>query len=370
MLSLLALPVLTLAPALPQERIFLTSGKILEVRRVTAETFEKVEYETESRARGSKDAAEVVKIEHDLSSPALDDYVAGLALMEEQGDFAGAIGAFDVVLEDQRLMNNRRLWWVKPYALWNRARCLAALQDPKGVQETVDQLLREVPDTFFYAPALMLKAETTAAAGDPDLARGFYRDLARAVDEKGLPEKWRAWSELGLLLLDDKKTPATRQRELQAMAEKFRGVYDDVASRAEVEVGNAMVQAGDYAQAEGFFRRILESGHADDRTRAAAWAGLGDCAFQRGLKALETDTEKAREAFREAALAHLRVATLHRDVRRIVPRSLYYAAVALDRMGEAERRSEAITIVRRLSQAFPNSSWTDRALTDLRLKRG
>lgn len=361
MLHALCTAFLLAAPSLQQDRIILTNGKILTVDRVTKETYKEVVYKTGS-TEGRKPAQEVREVEHNLGAAVLDDYNAALSMMQE-ADWAGAVGTLDAVLEDDRAL---RLSWVKQHALWRRALCQNALQDPKEVATAVDRLLTEVPDTFFYAPALMLKAEASAAANDTATAAKVYDELAAAVASKGLPELWTREAELGKLLQDKSLSGPDKMKKLQQIVEKNSAQFPQVSSRANVELGGLMLAQEDYAGAEKFFRQILDSGTADSRTEAFAWSGLGDVAYQRGLK--EDDIKRQEAYFLDAAMSHLRVILMHKDVVTLVPRSLYFGGRALTRRSDETSKRQGYFLASMGNARYRNSPWIKRLFEELNLK--
>ncbi len=356
-----------LALALPAQslqttnEVVLLDGKVMTVDSILSETYQEVRYK-KGKAEGSRPADQVREVRHALKGARLEDYTAGLELMA-QGDFAGAIGMFENVLADERLQKEKKYAWTQQHALWNEIRALAALGDAPRVVETVDRLLAKVPDTFFYAPALLMKAQALVDMGDVAGARKVYERLADDVAAKGLPERWAREAELGLLILDDSLAPADKQRRLQGLAERNASEYPAVAARARVEVGNAMVAAGDFDGARDFFQSIVESPEADDATQAAAWSGLGDVAYELALRTEDTNRRKA--LLEEAVMDYLRVAAGYPDAFQLVPRALARAGMALDRLGE---RKDAQQVARIMLRRYPESPWKAKLFEELRLQ--
>ena len=367
LLSALTVSFLCFAPAVPQDEIYLVNGKVMQVERVTSETYKEVLYKLRGASEGRKPADQVREVVHNLGSAVLDDYAQGLELMDA-ADFTGAIQIFNDVLSDDRLLEKARWKWVRQHAFFRQLRCAASLGDHAGVQEIADMLLEAVPDTFFYAPALMMKAEALAMDGNAEGARQVYRELDDAVVTKGLPQRWAREAELGLVLLDDSLKGKALRTKLEQLVNKNAGEYPTVASRARVEIGNSMIAEGDYTSAEVFFQKIVDEGGADDRTEAAAYSGLGDCAYQKALLAEDKDPEAARQLFQDAAIHHLRVVTMHKDVVALVPRSIYYS-------GEVFKRTEGLSSPRarqmltRADRNYPRSPWTDRLYKTLNIRR-
>lgn len=351
-----------LAPfATAQNELILTDGTSLAVDRITGETFTEVTYRRGS-SQGSKPAEEVLEVRHDLGGNALEDYAYGVELMDD-ARFAQAFNVFEEVLGDDRLVNSSTNGWVKQHALWRMARCQYSAGDMKGVSTTVARLLNEVPDTFFYAPALMMEAQAKRVMGDDTGATAVFRRMSEDVIAKGLPERWERESELGLILLDKGLDGGSLARALEGVAEKNADLYPTVASRARVEVGNALVGNKDYAGARQRFQAILDEATADDSTLAAALSGLGDCAYSEALAQDELDAQKP--LLEEAILNFLTVASVYREEVLLAPRAMYYAGDALKRFGDT---SGAKSVASRLKKLYPESSWKARLFEALNLK--
>ncbi len=359
---------LLLAAAAPQDaELELTNGKILKVRSIKSESYQEVVYTTSSGGESRKDASEVLEVRHDLSAKMLDEYAAAVEAMDG-GEFAKASAILDTVLGDDRLLDRTRYAWVKQHALFRKARCQFAMADATGVSATVDALLGEVPDTFFYAPALMLKAQILAISGKDNDAKAVFNQLNGDVSSKGLPERWAREAELGLALLDKSGDAKARERKLAGLAEKNANKFPTVASRANVEVGNVMVETGDYEKAQLFFERIVQGGQADATTMALAYSGLGDCFYYRALAMEDAPKEERKAQFERAALHHLRVITMYKDAIQLVPRSHYFAAQALRQMNSTETATQGNQLAARLRRLYPQSAWWDRLKREWNLR--
>ena len=357
-----------LAAAVPQgAELELTNGKILTVRAVKSESYQEVVYTTSSGGESRKDASEVLEVRHDLSAKMLDDYAAATEAMDT-GEFGKAASILDSVLVDDRLMERTRYAWVKQHALFRKARCQFAMADAAGVSSTVDALLTEVPETFFYAQALMLKAQILAISGNDNDAKGVFNQLNSDVSSKGLPERWSREAELGLALLDKSGDAKARERKLAGLAEKNADKFPTVASRANVEIGNVMVETGDYDKAQLFFERIVKGGQAEGATMASAYSGLGDCFYFRAVAMEDASKEDRREQFERAALHHLRVITMYKDAIQLVPRSHYFAAQALRQMNTADTAKQGNQLASRLRRLYPQSAWWDRLKREWNLR--
>lgn len=359
---------LLLAAAAPQEaELELTNGKVLTVRAIKSESYQEVVYTTQSGGESRKDASEVLEVRHDLSSKLLDEYAAAIEAMDV-GNFPKAAAILDGVLQDDRLMERTRYAWVKQHALFRKARCQFAMANAAGVSATVDQLLADVPETFFYAPAMMLKAQILAISGSDSDAKAVFDQLTADVAGKGLPERWSREAELGLALLDKGGDAKARERKLAGLAEKNADKFPTVASRANVEIGNVMVEAGDYDKAQLFFERIVKAGQADGTTMAAAYSGLGDCFYFRAVALEDGDKDERNHQYQRAALHHLRVITMYKDAVQLVPRSHYFAARALRQMNTSDTASQANQLASRLKRSYPKSAWWERLKREWNLR--
>ncbi len=92
----------------------------------------------------------------------------------------------------------------------------------------------------------------------------------------------------------------------------------------------------------------------------------GHSAYFEGLNT--EDSAVARRLFEESLLNHLRVVTIYKEERGLVPQSLYVSAMSMRRLGGKENTRRASQLFSRLCRFFPNSQWTRKAATDLNTK--
>lgn len=364
LLHALAAPLLFLAPALPQNEIVLSDGKIIPVKSIVSETYSQVTYKTESGGDGRKDAHLVKEVHHDASARSLGDFAEGVDL-QAAGDFLNAIQSFQEVLRDERLTNpSNSNYWSVQHSWYRIMKCSFSVANYQAVVEAADRLLAQVPDTFFFGQALLMKAEALHLKGDRKGAEAVYKELAAAVESKGLPERWARESELGLVLLDSGLSGAAKRTKLDQIVAKNAQVHPTVAAHANVEIGGSYLDEEDLDKADGFFRRILQEPGVDDRTEASAWFGLGQVAYRRGLAS--DDAAKSRDFFFEGALSFLRVALMHQDAVSLVPESLCLGGICFNRMGDTESKVKALRLKNVLEKRFPDSAQLKRLAEALR----
>jgi len=353
---------LLLALAAPQsgDQIVFLDGSVLQVERVLTENYSEITFRKNSQ-ESRKPADQVQEVHHSLTPRDLGDFKDAMAAMEDS-DYATAIAAFNVVLADKDLQAEARYAWTRQHALNNMMLCYAAVGNMTQVAATADRLLKEVPDTFFYGRALLTKAQALQDKGDSAGANAAYQQLLSDVTAKGLPEIWSREAELGVAIIAAGGTPADKQRKLEGLAEKNKEQYPSVANRARVEVGNAMAASEQFKDAQARFKGIVDGGLAGRETMAAAYSGLGDCAYNLGLR--EQDAKKASSYYEEAALDFLRTAATYPEAFRLVPRALCHAGMSMVRIG---RREDAIAIANKLRKNYPNSEWKAKLFTDMNL---
>ncbi|MDP6963275.1 MAG: hypothetical protein QGF46_03820, partial [Planctomycetota bacterium] len=217
MLNILATTILAVC-AQSSNQLVLTDGSVIEVDKITSETFSEVTYKNGS-STGRKDAADVAEIIHELGNSKLEDYATGVDAMKA-GDFEQAVYNFRDVLADDKLLARSTYAWVNQHARFREMRCLYSLAQFQTVAQKADELIAAVPDTFFYAPALLMKANALRNMGDLAGAKSVYAKLDSDVISKSLSRRWENEAELGVVLLDSSKSASEKQRALQGLAEK------------------------------------------------------------------------------------------------------------------------------------------------------
>jgi tetratricopeptide (TPR) repeat protein len=343
------------------DQLVLTDGTVIDVDKITAETYSEVSYKIGS-STGRKDAADVAEVFHKLGNSKLEAYASGVDSMNA-GDFEEAVYSFRDVLADDKLLERTTYAWANQHARFREMRCLYSLAQFKVVAEKADALIAAVPDTFFYAPALLMKAKALSNMGDKAGATAVYKQLDSDVVSKSLSRRWENEAELGLVLLDSKLSAEGKQRELQGLAEKNADSYPTVAARARVEVGHAMVEAQEYEKAYNFFTAILEDETSTEAVLASAISGMGDSSYRQAL-AMDS-LEGQKPLLENAILDFLTVASVYREHVEFVPRAMFFAGDALKRIGDS---ASAKKVASRLDKLFPGSSWKSRLFSELNLK--
>jgi hypothetical protein len=360
MLNILATTILAVC-AQSTNQIVLTDGSVLEVSKITAETYSEVSYKNGS-STGRKDAADVAEIIHALGNSKLEDYAAGIDSMKA-GDYEDAVYSFRDVLADDKLLARSTYAWVNQHARFREMRCLYSLAQFKIVAQKADELIAAVPDTFFYATALLMKAKSLRNMGDLAGAKSVYAQLDSDVVSKSLSRRWENEAELGMVLLDSNSNASEKQRTLQGLAAKNADMFPSVAAQARVEVGHAMVDAKQYEKAYDFFTVIIEDEASTESILASAISGMGDCSYRQALALDSLDGQQP--LLENAILDFLTVASVYREHVEFVPRAMFFAGDALKRIGDS---GSAKKVASRLNKLFPGSSWKSKLFKELNLK--
>jgi hypothetical protein len=253
--------------------------------------------------------------------------------------------------------------WANQHARFREMRCLYALAQFKVVAQKADELIAAVPDTFFYAQAIIMKAKSLSNMGDKSGAEAAYTMLSDNVSSMSLSMRWENEVELGLVLIDAKSNAKSKQRSLEMLADKNAESYPSVAARARVEVGHAMVDGEEYGKASSFFTAILEDETSTEAILASAISGMGDCSYRQALSLDSLDGQKP--LLENAILDFLTVASVYREHVEFVPRAMFFAGDALKRIGDP---SSAKKVASRLQKLFPGSSWKTKLFSELNIK--
>ena len=360
MLNILATTILAVC-AQSTNQLVLTDGSVLEVSKITAETYSEVSYRNGS-STGRKDAADVAEIIHALGHSKLEDYAAGVYSMKD-GAYEDAVYSFRDVQADDKLLARSTYAWVNQHARFREMRCLYSLAQFEVVAQKADELLVAVPETFFYAQALIMKAKALYNMGDKPGSEAAYSVLGEKVVSMSLSRRWENEAELGLVLIDSESDPKSKQISLEGLREKNEDSYPSVAARARVEVGHAMVDGEEYKKAYDFFTAILKDSTSTEAVLASAISGMGDCSYRRALSLDSLDGQGP--LLENAILDFLTVASVYREHVEFVPRAMFFAGDALKRIGDPV---SAKKVARRLSKLFPGSSWKTKLFKELNLK--
>ncbi|MBC8370043.1 MAG: hypothetical protein H8E25_08585 [Planctomycetes bacterium] len=360
MLNILATTILAVC-AQSTDQLVLTDGTVLDVDKITTETFSEVTYKKGS-STGRKDSADIAELVHALGNSKLEDYAMGVDYMKV-GNYTDAVYSFRDVLADTKLLERKTYAWVNQHARFREMRCLYSLAQFKVVAEKADALIAAVPDTFFYAPALMMKAKALTNMGDSAGAKAVYNQLNDDVVGKSLSRRWENESELGLTLLDSKSSSSAKQAALLNLSEKNSETYPTVAAAAKVAAGHAMVDAKEYDKAYDFFTDILLDDTSSEAVLASAISGMGDCYYRQALA--KDSLAEQKPLLENAILDFLTVASVYREHVEFVPRAMFFAGDSLKRIGDS---NSAKKVASRLNKLFPGSTWKTKLYKELNLK--
>ena len=182
--------------------------------------------------------------------------------------------------------------------------------------------------------------------------------LRGLVDEKGLSKRWRLEADLSLTLLDAGLTDQQKRDRVLEIGAQAGSEFPSVRDRARVAEGEAYVGSKEWDKALEVFRGITSDPTADDATLAGAYAGIGECLFERAVALVQAEQDPG-ELVQEGLLAFLHAASF-KDQAQYRPKALLFAGRMLDDLVE-DSRERAVKLYRAVVNEFPNSPWAAKA---------
>jgi tetratricopeptide (TPR) repeat protein len=351
---LLLLPVTGLA-----DTIFRSDGPPIEDCKVQRETFNEVEYKSDSGSKKTIASDKVVRIVHEKVPRLLDSARAALA----DSDFATALGDIELyvdgVLSSEK--GDRKYPWAPAYAMFRLIELYSSVGDPQGMIEAADQLIEKAPESLYVPIAYLAKADALADTKKTEAANKALQDLLALATEKNLSARWKLETELSLALLDTKVKGDKLRTKLETLSKQAED-YPTVLNRAKLAEAESFLLEKEFTAAESILTRTIDSGRAGERTMAGAYTGLGDCQFQRAVDLFKTDKKAEAEALLEdAVLSYMRVVQVYEAQSRYVAKAMFFAGRAFDQFQQPEIKQRAKLMYREVVRQFPESSWAQEA---------
>lgn len=337
------------------DTIVRTDGGTMEDVDVKTETLKEVEY----RDGGKKETVpseQVLRITY-TSKPQLVDIAESSA---EAGQIFDAIGDLQTYVDGFLAGGKReRYEWAPAYAAWR----LVQLNAMVGEFDKSIAAAQKFIDNFGEARQLPLvylaKAEAQFDKGESGKALGTLDELEAVIQTKGLPRRWAVEAELAKVLFDSSLQGQKRLDRLIEVSAKAGSEFPTVRSRADVAQGEALLETQKLSEAEKVFQGVVDDPKAGPRTLAAAFTGLGDCLFQRAVKA--GDTPEGVKLMKDALLAFMRVVVVFKDENRYVPKATFYAGRVLDLQGTEISKAEAQRLYLAVIRNYDGSTWATEA---------
>lgn len=283
-LSALALASLALPAAAQEDRIIMIGGRSEANVRMEDESFAEIKYRANGRTRSTQ-GGKVLEIIHG-DGPA--EYRAGDG-QRKGAQYNKAIRSYQKALKAK---GNKP--WVKLYANFYIGECFRLSGKP---QQALSYYKKVTPQTkhFLYPQAMIGLGLAQGEAGNFSQAISTLKTIADGRYGAWLP---RANYALGQVNMEKGDMNAARRFFVRVQDQR-----DDASMRMAGYVGQGQtyLKEKDFNRAVDFFERILRGRNVTAQVAAVAWAGIGDCEFERAKK------NSDQGGYKKALIAYLRV---------------------------------------------------------------
>jgi tetratricopeptide (TPR) repeat protein len=338
-----------LAPAFADE-IHLIDGKILAEVTVSAETLKVVEYKRDNK-KEEVPSEQVLRVVFSVKPPTVESGDSAAA----EANFVGAADELQAYIDGVIGKPQKRFPWAPAYAMYRLLEVNSLGGNPAGVVSAAKQLVEHEPDSRYAALAYLRMAKAYSDQGKGQEAQNALKNFEGVVQSKGLSSRWQLEIDLARILYDGSLDAATKRKRLESVSSAASGEHPTVMNRAEVAIGETLIDAKDYAGALKVFEVIAANPRADNFTLAAAYTGLGESIFQ----IASATNEKGR--LEEALLALLRVGVLYPNELHYAPKAIFFAGLVSDLIGSEESKARAQTLYRSLRREYRDSQWAEQA---------
>ena len=349
--ALLLLTVLT--PLGHADTIHKTDGTAIEDCTITKETLVEVSYKAGGRGKEKTvPSDQVLKVEFEKLPAEIDRAVEAM----KEGLLLAAVDDLELYLDGIEGGKKERREWAPPLATHMLVDVNRTMGELDNVLKFSDQLLQKFPESRYVPETYLVRASTFFDKGDADKAKSVISNFAKVISDKGLSQRLEA--DLGEVIYDAGVRGQARRDKLASVSSAAGSAYPTVRNRADVAEAESLIEDKKYDDAEKILSRVVKEPNADAATRAAAFAGLGSCLFQKA-SGMAAGSDEQQKTLKESLLAFLRVVINYKDQSRYVPLSLFYAGRCFDLMGGQE--DNARTLYLRVVRNYPGSNWANEA---------
>ncbi|HJO25735.1 MAG TPA: hypothetical protein QF730_00675 [Planctomycetota bacterium] len=324
---------------------------------VVSESLTEVVYKQEGRnAKRKLAAGDVLRIEFSRFPDQVDR--AEMAVIDDQiPDAVADLEEFVAgVVESGK--PHRKHPWSGPYAMARLVELNTTMGRWEEVVQAADTLLSTASDSRYVSAAFLAKAEALGQLDKGKDAAKTLEDFLELIRARGLSDGLRLECQLAQIVLDPELKGRKKRDRLAALSGEAGSSYPVVRNRADVAEAESHLESKAYGDAEELFERVISDPKADARTLAGAYAGLGDCLFQRSGKESAGNKDKIMH---RALLAYLRVVVVYRDQTRYVPRAMFFAGRVFDQFEDDASKEHAQKMYRAVRRTYPGSKWAEEA---------
>lgn len=351
------------APTSAADTIQRIDGERIEGCTIVEEGLREVVYKkTPGGADARLSTEEVVSVEYSRMPKPLEEAATAI----DDGKFGEAAESYAAYLAELPPEGDKRFKWAPAYAAFRLIEVRSTLGELAAASSAADQLIKSHPDSRYLPKAYLLRAQLLRLQEKPKQALEGLAAFEALIREKQLAPALELECRLAKALVDPALKGVAKRDQIQLVIEALGAQPSPALARARAALGEAfleeaLAQSGAqgaklFEQAEATFKTVAASEFADDASLAAAYTGLGECDYQRGL-----GKERKPELVRSALRHFLRVVELYGDQSMYVPRALFMAGRCFDGLEDPTSRARAQMLYERLAADYPGSSWTTQA---------
>lgn len=219
-----------------------------------------------------------------------------------RGDWKEAAEQFRKALSEARNSDKR----FEQHCLYYWALCLTRMGQWADAIGKWEELLKQVPETRYFAEAYEELVRCELARGDAAAAKKRVEEGLAAAKGKGLADskRWRL-DLMGCEILEAQKKFLPAKDEYLGLARTIDKSDPVLAHLAKLRAARCLVELGQGPQAKQLCEEILRAKLTDAVVMAGTWNTLGD------LHRMEAETKKNPSLLREALMAYLRGVVLY-----------------------------------------------------------
>lgn len=346
----------TASTAARADTIYLVDGSSVPDCTIETEGLLKVEYRVDNKS-AAVDSDKVLAVEFSRRPQLLDRAEAALAdeliadAIDELEEYVKGVLASD--------KPPRRYTWAPAHAMYRLAEIHETEGDARAVVAAADRLIKEAPESRYVPFALLKKAQAQSDLDKASDAQVTVDALATLIEERGLSERWKLERELAKVLFDDSLKGSALRSQLGEISKRAGSAFPIARNRADVAIGESFLEEKKLDAAEKLFEQVAADPKADDRTLAAAYTGLGDCLFQKGVK--QGSGGEAAATLREALMNYMRVVVVYKEEPRYAPKAMFYAGRVFQLLNDEESEQRAQQLYRAVIREYGDTSWAGEA---------
>jgi len=351
------LVLLVASPFVAADTIYLVDGKTIADITIETEALLEVAYKDGNKLK-SVASDKVLSIDYDGMPKIVDRAETSV----DDGYYEDALIDFDEyvteTLESDKALT--RYMWAPAYAMNRLVELSAAVGDHAATIEAADRLIQNAPDSRHLPAAYLKKAEAVHLLGKGSDAVKVVDAFSAVISERALSDRWKLERDLARLLFDQTVQPGQRKTGLDKIITGAGSKYPVVRNRARVAIGEAHLMGNKLSDAEDIFGEVTADPKADDRTLAAAYTGLGDCLYQKGVGLNEAGKEGS-QVLREAILNYMRVAVVYKSQVRYTPKAMFYAGRCYAQFQDVESQKREQRLYTAVLRNFAGTKWATEA---------